>query len=82
MVFALGNTLLYFFLQEDSMIDLMRVVMCSAVFTVIHIFICIGTGLTYRILLDVTSEGRGWFWSAIMVSLLGISYYGLLTYSF
>jgi hypothetical protein len=80
MVFTLGNILLYFFLQADSKIDLMRVVMCSAVFTVIHLFMYIDVRLMYHIRHHVSAYGRGWCWSTMMVSLVGMRYYALLTY--
>jgi len=66
--------------MDGSKFDLLDVVLSSAVYTTVHIFIGIGCGVYYRIREDYSIEGRGWFWSTLLIAILGIAYYIFLAY--
>ena len=80
LVFALGNSLLFLILLDDATFDLLTVALTGAIYTTLHLIICLGSALFYRIQDPSSGESRSWFWSSIIVAVLGLSYYALLIY--
>ncbi|PRP66299.1 hypothetical protein [Nonlabens agnitus] len=78
-VFAFGNGLIFLVFQDASRFELLEVVLVSSIYTVVHIFLCLTMSIVYRIILYDSPVGRAWFWSTIMLSVLGLGYYVMLT---
>jgi hypothetical protein len=79
-LFVVINLLVVGVLQTASAQSVITISIWSAIAVTIHIFIAIGLAVFYRIKYFITDAGRGWFWSAIVLTAMGLMYFIYFAY--